>query len=97
MPSSNFYHNCNIFVPKTKLNNNLNHSLPGSNYDLRNLIKEKKLAHNKYKISNQHSHYLHFSNLSKKYKQLFQPIHLNCIIRIENNINTKSFWNYIQS
>ncbi|KAF0760449.1 MI domain-containing protein [Aphis craccivora] len=40
-------HICNLFIPKTKLNRQFNYSLPWSNYDLRNLIKEKKLAHKK--------------------------------------------------
>lgn len=79
---------------KVKIDLDHPHSITWSNPSLRNSIHLKKQAHKKYLISNSQSDYMIFSDLRKKYKVLTVNVHANFIIKIENNINMKSFWKY---
>lgn len=99
---SKFYeilnHCFNLFVPKLNINNNKPHNIVWSNSEFK-LTRLKKDAHKKYKITNNYSDYLKFSQLRKKCKLLSVHIHANYISKIENNINqnSKFFWKYIKT
>jgi hypothetical protein len=50
-------HSFDVLVPRITLDLNSDHNVSWSNYNLRKIIKLKKLAHKKYKISNSFSDY----------------------------------------
>jgi len=101
--TSKFYeilnHCFDLFIPKIKMNQNKLHYTVWSNKEYRDLTRQKKEAHKKYKKTNIYSDYLEFSHLRKKCKYLSGRIHANYISKIENNINrnSKFFPKYINT
>lgn len=92
-------HCIDLFVPKININHNKSRDILWSNSEFRELTRLKKETHKKYKITNNHSDYLEFSQLRKKCKYLSICTHANYISKIENNINhnSKFFWKYIKT
>lgn len=89
-------HFIELFVPKSKIFNNQCPSW--FNADLRKLVKLKKLAHKKFKISALQSDYLEFSKLRKECKIMSMRCSSNFILKLENKIlsDIKPFWKYIK-
>lgn len=81
-------HSFDVFVPKIQLNTNNVQNTIWSNKSLRNLIKLKKLAHKKYKLTNSNIDYDTFSDLRKKCKNLSVLAHNQLISNLKFN---KSF------
>ncbi|XP_051160012.1 uncharacterized protein LOC127280792, partial [Leptopilina boulardi] len=72
---------------------------PWFNNELKNLVKEKKIAHAMYKRTRELSHYEQFTILRAQYNKMSIECYNQFIIRTENNLisNPKLFWNYLNS
>jgi len=86
-------HSFDTFVQKFQLNSNSVQNIIWSNKPLRNLVRLKKLAHKKYKLTNSNIDYDTLSDLRKKCKNFSLLAHDQFISNIELNINhnIKSF------